>query len=338
LDDIVSYAVLYSTATRYFVLLVEADSGNMPSTTGSPQMEQQRTTLSLPTETGENNLSFSIDTSMLCSSSSGGGGGGEQKATTDTTSIEWPHAEFSQNDKASIVSQVSIHSVQSDQDGPDGHPGGHRDCLIDPGSSHCGSRPVIYWLGYDLNSVSFTTLLQGSLPSYFDHAPNFVGTYPFPTTQITTSPCLRLPGDPQHNGQNTHVTHVTHFDEPCQDLRQSPNLSHGTQGSSNLGLGHLQTSIPRRKFKCSLSGCGSHFNRRKSLTRHLANHSGDRRYVCWVPGCRRNFSRRDNLNAHYKTHGNRGGRNRYVATLDKTSPVYNPDFCGQLTPEGWPLD
>jgi hypothetical protein len=28
----------------------------------------------------------------------------------------------------------------------------------------------------------------------------------------------------------------------------------------------------------------------------------------------------------------------YVATLDKTASVYNPEFCGQLTPEGWPLD
>jgi hypothetical protein len=34
----------------------------------------------------------------------------------------------------------------------------------------------------------------------------------------------------------------------------------------------------------------------------------------------RAFSRSDNLNAHYtKTHSKRGGRNRYVATLDETS-------------------
>jgi hypothetical protein len=48
--------------------------------------------------------------------------------------------------------------------------------------------------------------------------------------------------------------------------------------------------------------------------------------------------RRDKLKEHYVTHGKRKGRNRYMATLDKTASAYNPEFCGQLTPEGWPLD
>lgn len=165
-------------------------------------MEQQIMTLSSPPEAGENNLLFSINTPMLCCSS------GEQKANTDTTSIEWPRAEFSRKDNALVVSQASTHSVQSDQGGPDGYPCGHTGCLIDTGSSHCGSRPVIYWLGYDSNSVSFKTLLLGSSPGSFDHAPNLLGTWPFPAQQITASPCLRLLGGPQHNGQNAHVTHV----------------------------------------------------------------------------------------------------------------------------------
>jgi hypothetical protein len=60
-------------------------------------------------------------------------------------------------------------------------------------------------------------------------------------------------------------------------------------------------------------------------------------HSCWVPGCRRSFSRRDNLKAHYATHGKQGGRNRYVATLDRTSSAYDPCFRGQLTSDGLPV-
>jgi hypothetical protein len=57
-----------------------------------------------------------------------------------------------------------------------------------------------------------------------------------------------------------------------------------------------------------------------------------------VPGCHRAFSRRDNLKVHCtKTHARPGGRNRYVATLDETSPDYDPDFRGQLSFDGRPL-
>jgi hypothetical protein len=131
LDDTISYDVLYSPATRYSVLLLKAGSGNMLFTGGSRKMEQQITTKSSPAEAGENNLLFSIDISILCTSS------GEQKASTDTASIEWPGAEFSQTSKALVVSQASTHSVQSDQGGPDGHPCRNTGYTIDPGSSHC---------------------------------------------------------------------------------------------------------------------------------------------------------------------------------------------------------
>ncbi|OKP14972.1 Regulatory protein brlA [Penicillium subrubescens] len=44
-----------------------------------------------------------------------------------------------------------------------------------------------------------------------------------------------------------------------------------------------------------------------------------------------------NLKAHYATHGRPGGRNRYVATLDRTSSAYDPCFRGRLTSDGWPV-
>ncbi|KAJ5819379.1 hypothetical protein N7474_004970 [Penicillium riverlandense] len=78
--------------------------------------------------------------------------------------------------------------------------------------------------------------------------------------------------------------------------------------------------------------------RQEHLKRHMKSHSKENRYACWVPGCNRAFSRCDNLNAHYtKTHSKPGDRNRYVSSLDKTGPDYNPDFRGQLTSDGRPL-
>ena len=92
------------------------------------------------------------------------------------------------------------------------------------------------------------------------------------------------------------------------------------------------------QYRCTEPGCKGRFKRQEHLKRHMKSHSRDRPYVCWVPGCHRAFSRSDNLNAHYgKTHSKRGGRNRYVATLDETSNDYDPDYRGQLTLDGRPI-
>ncbi|KAJ5288097.1 hypothetical protein N7478_003783 [Penicillium angulare] len=81
-----------------------------------------------------------------------------------------------------------------------------------------------------------------------------------------------------------------------------------------------------------------HVSRKEHLRRHLLSHSGEKHHVCWVLECGRKFSRNDNLNVHYtKTHSKRSGRNRYVATLDNTSPYYDPNFRGELTPDGNPV-
>jgi hypothetical protein len=93
-----------------------------------------------------------------------------------------------------------------------------------------------------------------------------------------------------------------------------------------------------RKFKCKIIGCRMGFKREDHLERHTRCHLKEKPYVCWVPGCHRTFSRRDNLKVHCtKTHTRRGGRNRYVATLDETSPDYDPEFRGQLSFDGRPL-
>ncbi|KAL4944434.1 hypothetical protein BDV06DRAFT_187309 [Aspergillus oleicola] len=106
----------------------------------------------------------------------------------------------------------------------------------------------------------------------------------------------------------------------------------------NLMLENLPPIIKQVQFKCKEPGCNGRFKRQEHLKRHMKSHSKEKPHICWVPGCHRAFSRSDNLNAHYtKTHSKRGGRNRYVATLDENSPDYDPDFRGQLTPDGRPI-
>ncbi|CAI7672660.1 unnamed protein product [Penicillium pancosmium] len=103
-------------------------------------------------------------------------------------------------------------------------------------------------------------------------------------------------------------------------------------------LTDLPPVIKTRQFKCREVGCTGIFSNQESLKRHMKSHSKEKPHICWVPGCNRGFSRSDNLNAHLsKTHSKRAGRNRYVATLDDTSEEYDPDFRGQLTPDGRPI-
>lgn len=123
---------------------------------------------------------------------------------------------------------------------------------------------------------------------------------------------------------------------------QRPPSRKATRRSSsmkqNLTLDTLPSIIKQVQFKCKVPGCRGRFKRQEHLKRHMKSHSREKPHVCWVPGCQRAFSRSDNLNAHYtKTHSKRGGRNRYVATLDVSSPDYDPEFRGQLTSDGRPI-
>ncbi|KAJ6168091.1 hypothetical protein N7497_000934 [Penicillium chrysogenum] len=110
------------------------------------------------------------------------------------------------------------------------------------------------------------------------------------------------------------------------------------QHGHNLNVENQKFDLHERRFKCKIIGCRMGFKREDHLERHTRSHLKEKPYVCWVPGCHRTFSRRDNLKVHCtKTHTRRGGRNRYVATLDEASPDYDPEFRGQLSLDGRPL-
>ncbi|KAH8699157.1 C2H2 type conidiation transcription factor BrlA [Talaromyces proteolyticus] len=156
----------------------------------------------------------------------------------------------------------------------------------------------------------------------------------------TETPMTRLSGGPSDNtdeewfspGMRESLRHrQTHRQLSKKTLKKSTS-------KQSLRLENLPSIIKQVQFRCKEPGCKGRFKRQEHLKRHMKSHSKEKPHVCWVPGCNRGFSRSDNLNAHYtKTHSKRGGRNRYVATLDETSPDYDPEFRGQLTPDGRPI-
>ena len=131
-----------------------------------------------------------------------------------------------------------------------------------------------------------------------------------------------------------HLPHTVSFQQPRHTLWRKkplePNFNLASQSS-------LSNSNKPMEYKCKKPGCHGRFKRREHVTRHMKSHLDDKPHVCWVPGCNRAFSRGDNLSAHCKTHSKRSGRNRYVSTLDESSPDYDPGFRGQLTPDGRPV-
>ncbi|EXJ68378.1 uncharacterized protein A1O5_08170 [Cladophialophora psammophila CBS 110553] len=108
--------------------------------------------------------------------------------------------------------------------------------------------------------------------------------------------------------------------------------------------------IAQNEFACSYPGCiDKHTGKQKRFKRqeHKKRHektvhekSMHTTYRCWVSECNRPFSRTDNLKSHLRnTHSKRPGvrGNRYVATLDKNSEFYDPDWVGELDKNGYPI-
>lgn len=187
-------------------------------------------------------------------------------------------------------------------------------------------------------------------PPSFCGAPDSAGSLrthtpvtPVRSVSIGGSPGNESPLARLSNGQSDHTDEEFALSpggstERGTQRQASKKVVKRSSSKQSLKLENLPSIIKQVQFRCQEPGCKSRFKRQEHLKRHMKSHSKEKPHVCWVPGCGRGFSRSDNLNAHYtKTHSKRGGRNRYVATLDETSPDYDPDFRGQLTPDGRPI-
>ncbi|KAJ5117622.1 hypothetical protein N7448_011254 [Penicillium atrosanguineum] len=300
---------------------------NMALKGGSQHMEQYNTATSSQTETCEDNTWFSSDITMLCGSSGGSGG---RNYLAHTVSSEESGMDVIQHgqDEAKTDSHLSTFAIPRVRSDLESHSCQYPGCSIDQALNNFECQPVICWFTCAPSPEFLNTILQARPAGCSEHARNSLRTRAF--RQDAEHSCLQLHGGPP-TGQDTPEVESSTMFESCSSIKD------GIPHAPTSGLGSVPAIIPQRQFKCSHPGCESSFKRKEALKRHLTVHSGERPYVCWVPGCQRGFSRRDNLSAHHTSHGKYGGLNRYVATLDKTSPIYDPHYCGQLTPQGWPI-
>ncbi|CAI7629120.1 unnamed protein product [Penicillium glandicola] len=66
--------------------------------------------------------------------------------------------------------------------------------------------------------------------------------------------------------------------------------------------GQLSRSGKKRKYNCSLPGCGKSFAQKTHLDIHIRAHTGDKPFVCKEPSCGQRFSQQGNLKTHQRRH------------------------------------
>ncbi|KAJ2778021.1 hypothetical protein H4R18_004842 [Coemansia javaensis] len=58
----------------------------------------------------------------------------------------------------------------------------------------------------------------------------------------------------------------------------------------------------RRRFVCTVAGCGKVFYQRAHLNIHIRSHTGYKPYACQHPGCGKSFPQLGNMRTHERTH------------------------------------
>ena len=222
--------------------------------------------------------------------------------------------------------------------------------LSESANDPCLSRTI-----FEPDPMSHPVSMNNILPRppLFNLTPQTVTPYQvFSTTLITPTPSFSefltfdtdKPQTPATPAQaylsipSKPATPVSDGTDYYKDVQISPSAQQQRQFCrKHRKPNSIRGSSHSASFKCKERGCERRFKRQEHLNRHMKSHTKERPHVCWVPGCQLAFTRKDNLKEHCKRHSKRGGRNRYVATLDTTSPDYDPEFRGQLTSDGLPL-
>ncbi|CDM37629.1 transcriptional regulator family: C2H2 zinc finger [Penicillium roqueforti] len=63
-----------------------------------------------------------------------------------------------------------------------------------------------------------------------------------------------------------------------------------------------QPSRRKRKYNCTLPGCGKSFAQKTHLEIHIRAHTGDKPFICKEPSCGQRFSQQGNLKTHQRRH------------------------------------
>ncbi|KAJ5173952.1 uncharacterized protein N7500_001883 [Penicillium coprophilum] len=66
--------------------------------------------------------------------------------------------------------------------------------------------------------------------------------------------------------------------------------------------GQLSRSGKKRKYNCTLPGCGKSFAQKTHLDIHIRAHTGDKPFICKEPSCGQRFSQQGNLKTHQRRH------------------------------------
>lgn len=124
------------------------------------------------------------------------------------------------------------------------------------------------------------------------------------------------------------------------DLLRGPNIDHkSTDRAYTLTL-RTKSSSSNRIWQCEHClkvGVNKTYTRADHLERHSnQKHRQDSpSFRCWA--CSRSFWKPEGLRQHLGDHDGASLTNRYVASLDKNSQFYDPDWQGALTEDGFPI-
>jgi len=81
---------------------------------------------------------------------------------------------------------------------------------------------------------------------------------------------------------------------------------HGTADQATIdaskAAGAVPTSRPRKRYLCTISGCGKAFYQKTHLEIHTRAHTGVKPFLCKEPSCGQRFSQLGNLKTHERRH------------------------------------
>ncbi|QQK45486.1 Zinc finger, C2H2 [Penicillium digitatum] len=81
-----------------------------------------------------------------------------------------------------------------------------------------------------------------------------------------------------------------------------PNASPTPLRCYHANESQLSRSGKKRKYNCSLEGCGKSFAQKTHLDIHIRAHTGDKPFICKEPSCGQRFSQQGNLKTHQRRH------------------------------------